>query len=99
VYIYQSGVLFLSYRYGVPAIVTDAGSLKDDIIEGQTGLVCRSSDASDLARALKAFFASDMFAHREQAQATIVRFADERCSWEPITGTIAGVYRALQEPR
>src|SRR5206468_5693251 len=36
VYIYQSGVLILAYRYGLPVVVTDAGSMREDVIEGKT---------------------------------------------------------------
>src|ERR1041385_1943980 len=42
--IFQSGVLFLSYGFGLPVIVSDAGSLGTDVIEGQTGFVSPHSD-------------------------------------------------------
>ena len=38
--IFQSGVLFLAYSFGLPVIATDVGSLKQDIVEGKTGFVC-----------------------------------------------------------
>src|SRR5262249_31826543 len=38
--IFQSGVLFLAYSFGLPIIATDVGSLKEDIVEGKTGFVC-----------------------------------------------------------
>ena len=34
-HIYQSGVLFLGYSFGLPVLAADVGSLKDEIIEGQ----------------------------------------------------------------
>ena len=36
--IYQSGVLFLGYSFGLPTIATDVGSFREEIIEGETGL-------------------------------------------------------------
>ena len=99
VYISQTGVLFLSYRYGIPAVVTDAGSMKEDVVEGRTGFVCRSSDAVDLARALSACLRSHLLADRERTRQDIVNFAEARYSWESITATIARVYDAVGQNR
>ena len=57
----QSGVLFLAYSFGLPVIATEVGSLRDDIIEGETGYTCRTCDATDLARALETYFESELF--------------------------------------
>ena len=54
--IFQSGVPFLSYSFGLPVIVTDVGSLKEDIVEGETGFLCRSKNPADLARAIQDLF-------------------------------------------
>ena len=37
-HIFQSGVLSLGYGFGLPVIAADVGSLKEEIIEGKTGL-------------------------------------------------------------
>ena len=50
-YIYQSGVLFLGYSFGLPVLAADVGSLKEDIVEGETGSVFKPDDPTDLARA------------------------------------------------
>src|SRR2546430_12286650 len=42
--IFQSGVLFLGYSFGLPAIVADVGSLREEIIEGATGFVFTPCD-------------------------------------------------------
>jgi glycosyltransferase involved in cell wall biosynthesis len=47
--VFQSGVLFLGYSFGLPAIAADVGTLEDEIIEGQTGFVFRAQDSSHLA--------------------------------------------------
>jgi hypothetical protein len=36
-HIYQSGILFLGYRFGLRALAADVGSFKDEIVEGETG--------------------------------------------------------------
>lgn len=96
VYIDQTGVLFTSYRYGVPVVVTDAGSMQEDVIEGRTGFVCRSSDAADLARAMKTFFRSQLFAQRDRTRQDIVSVAEAKYSWESIASTVAQVYETVR---
>ena len=43
-------MLFLGYSFGLPAIAADVGSLKEEIIEGETGFVFKPRDSSDLGR-------------------------------------------------
>jgi len=49
--IFQSGVPFLSYSFGLPVIATDIGSLRHDIIEAKTGFLCRAKNPADLLKA------------------------------------------------
>ena len=57
-HIYQSGVLFLGYSFGLPVLAADVGTLKDEIIEGKTGFVFRPEDPVDLASAIERYFAA-----------------------------------------
>ena len=50
-HIYQSGVLFSGYSFGLPVLAADVGSLKDEIVEGKTGFVFQPEDPVDLAKA------------------------------------------------
>jgi glycosyltransferase involved in cell wall biosynthesis len=91
-HVFQSGVLFLSYGFGVPVVATDVGALKEEIVEGMTGLVCRPSDAPDLARALREFFASPMYTNRDAQRSAIAAYARDRYSWDRVADIITGVY-------
>ena len=66
--VFQSGVPFLAFSFGVPVIATDVGSLRDDITE-DTGLLCRSMDSEDLARTIALFFKSNLYADRDARRA------------------------------
>lgn len=63
--VFQSGVLFLGYSFGLPAIAADVGTLEDEIIEGQTGFVFRAQDSSHLASKIEEYFKSELFRNLE----------------------------------
>jgi D-inositol-3-phosphate glycosyltransferase len=91
--IFQSGIPFLAYAYGVPVVAADVGALREDVVEGITGLVCRSRDVQDLAKAIGEFFESPMYREREARRPTIRRMAEERHSW----ATVATITRAAYD--
>jgi D-inositol-3-phosphate glycosyltransferase len=95
--IYQSGVMFLAYNFGVPVVATDVGSLRDDVVEGQTGFVCSPNDATQLALTLEAFFESTLYKERAQLRSEIRRIAYERHSWDSVSAISVQVYRRLVE--
>ena len=93
--IYQSGVLFLGYNFGLPAIVSDVGSFRQDVEEGSTGLVCRPEDPKDLAEAIRRFFGTDMYEQLESRRAWLRQLMTDRHSWEDIGATTKRVYQML----
>jgi D-inositol-3-phosphate glycosyltransferase len=93
--IFQSGVPFLSYSFGLPVIATDVGSLRNDIIEAETGFLCRPKDTADLARAIRNYFASDLYQDLDQHRHMIREFANERNSWAKVGEIVSGIYRRV----
>ena len=93
--IYQSGVLLLSYRQGLPVIAADVGSLREDIVEGQTGLLFRSGDPADLASKVRMYFASDLFKELEARRRRIREYGDNRFSWGKNVDLTFAVYENL----
>lgn len=91
-YIYQSGVLFVGYNFGLPALAADVGSLKEEIVEGRTGFVFRPEDPVDLARAIEGYFASDLFAELSKRRAEIQDYAMRRYSWDVVSQLTVDVY-------
>jgi len=93
--IFQSGVLFLGYSFGLPVLASDVGSLKDEIVEGKTGFVFRAEDPVDLAKAIETYFASDLYRGLNNRRQEIREFAAERHSWELISKMTMQVYGGL----
>jgi D-inositol-3-phosphate glycosyltransferase len=68
----NSGIVMIAYNFGVPAIVTDVGSLSEVVLDGQTGFVLADAAPETIASAVERMYQGD----------TIERFsrniADER---------------------
>jgi glycosyltransferase involved in cell wall biosynthesis len=95
--VFQSGVLFLAYSFGLPVIATDVGSFRDDVDERKSGFMARSSDPADLAGALRTYFVSDLFENLDQRRPAIMRWAQARHSWETVAERTVDVYARLLE--
>ncbi len=93
--IFQSGVIFLGYNFGLPVVAADVGSLKEEILQGTTGFTFSPEDPTDLARALEEYFASDLFANLERRRLEIREFARERHSWELVSELTKRIYAGL----
>jgi glycosyltransferase involved in cell wall biosynthesis len=94
-YIYQSGVLFLGYSFGLPVLAADVGSMKEDIVEGKTGYMFVPENSIDLARAIEHYFASDLYAELSSRRQEIIDYAAERNSWHLVGELTIGVYSKL----
>jgi glycosyltransferase involved in cell wall biosynthesis len=93
--VFQSGVLILGYSFGLPAVVADVGSMRDDVSEGQTGYVCKACDSVDLARVLDEYFASDLFRELPRRRQVIRQQALDRHSWDTVGDITTAVYNSL----
>lgn len=94
-FIFQSGVLFLSYHFGLPVIATDVGSLREDIVKGKTGFVCKPGNPENLAKKIDLYFHSDLYKNIEANRNKITKYANEKYSWEKIGEKTYAVYRNL----
>jgi len=93
--IFQSGVLFLGYSFGLPVIASDVGSLRKAVVEGKTGFLCRPCDPGDLARVIESYFASDLYKQLDARRHEIYDMACEQHSWDIIGATTCAIYEQL----
>jgi D-inositol-3-phosphate glycosyltransferase len=91
--IFQSGVLFLGYSFGLPVIVTDVGSFREEVVEGKTGYLCKPGDPDDLAKTIETYFASELFRNLRTNRQKIKDYADNHHSW----GGVADLTRKAYE--
>jgi glycosyltransferase involved in cell wall biosynthesis len=93
--IFQSGVPFLAYSFGLPVIATDVGSLREDILEGKTGYICKPCDPSDLAKCIQSYFSSDLYRGLDAKRQEIREFANQKYSWARVAEITRRVYATL----
>jgi glycosyltransferase involved in cell wall biosynthesis len=94
-HVFQSGVLFLGYFFGLPVVATDIASIKEDVIEGRTGYLCTAGDPGSIARAILATFAGRMLEDREAVREFIKAYAEDRYSWSKVAAITKAVYAAM----
>ncbi len=97
--VFQSGVLFLGYSFGLPAIVADVGELRQDIIEGETGFVFEPRNSSDLMARIDRYFRSDLFHDAEKTRSRIKAYANKRYAWSKVAAITKEVYTNLLQSR
>lgn len=94
-HIYQSGVLLLGYSFGLPAIGTDVGSFREDILEGRTGFLCRPADPADLESAIGTYFDSELYSRLDETRKAIAQYAHKRYSWDTVAAATCSIYAGL----
>ena len=87
----QSGVLFMSYTYGIPVIVPDIGEFPEDIIPGKTGYVFKANDYHDLADTLLRFTKEENISGPVSKE-FIRNFALNNYSWDDSCNELVNAY-------
>jgi D-inositol-3-phosphate glycosyltransferase len=97
--IFQSGVLFLGYSFGLPVIVTDIGSFREEIVEGKTGHLCKPDDPADMAKTIESYFASDLYLNLGASRQEIKDHAALSHSWGAVADLTRIAYEGMRENR
>jgi glycosyltransferase involved in cell wall biosynthesis len=75
---------------GLPVIVSDCGGPRENMLDGESGIICRGGDVSAFAAAVQTL--SDPV-RRERFAAAARRYAESR-SWEEALRPVYALYRA-----
>jgi D-inositol-3-phosphate glycosyltransferase len=93
--IYQSGVLFLAYSFGLPVIASDVGNFKNDIQENKTGFLFEKENVEDLVKKIKMFFESDLYINQQIKRSKIKAYAEDKYSWDNIGELTYKLYKNI----
>jgi D-inositol-3-phosphate glycosyltransferase len=95
--IFQSGVLFLAYSFGLPVVATDVGSFREEIVEGRTGFLCQPGDPAELAKAIETYFTSDLYKNLKVRRQEIKDYANAKHSWQAVAELTRNAYAKMLE--
>jgi D-inositol-3-phosphate glycosyltransferase len=93
--IFQSGVLFLAYSFGLPVVATDVGSFREEIVEGRTGFLCQPGDPAELAKAIETYFVSDLYKNLKVRRQELKDYADANHSWNAVADLTRNAYAEM----
>jgi glycosyltransferase involved in cell wall biosynthesis len=99
VHIFQSGILFLAYSFGLPVVAADVGSLKEEVVEGVTGFICPPQNPTALADCIRKYFQSSLYRELEARRPEIKLFAGEKHSWNQIANITNSAYSQIMHKK
>ncbi|NVJ47142.1 MAG: glycosyltransferase family 4 protein [Cytophagia bacterium] len=79
--IYQSGVIFLALRYGLPVIATKVGVFTEMIEEGENGLLVEEGSVANIASALTQYFNIELYRNLANRRTMIAQDSNQKYSW------------------
>ncbi|MGE5384137.1 MAG: glycosyltransferase [Omnitrophica WOR_2 bacterium] len=82
--IYQSGVLFMAYNFGLPTIATKVGNFENDISEAKTGFICPGIDTKSIAETIEKYFNSAIYEDLNTTRVSIREWSYKQFSWDKI---------------
>ena len=92
--IYGSGVLLMSYTYGVPVVASDVPTFVEGTDNGKAGILFASEDPVAMKDALlKAMDTTPE--QREAYRAAIRKIVDERHNWKTTARSTVGAFREM----
>jgi glycosyltransferase involved in cell wall biosynthesis len=91
--IFQSGVLFLGFSFGLPAVVSEVGSLQSEVSSNRTGYSFKPKSPSSLAEAVERYFESPLARlSDEERRRNIIEHTNRSHSWETVAAMTRDVY-------
>lgn len=82
--IYQSGVLFLAYNFGLPALATRVGNFENDILTGKSGFLIDEIEINSIAKTIEKYFKSALYHDLINTRKQIREWSYKQFSWESI---------------
>jgi D-inositol-3-phosphate glycosyltransferase len=97
--IFESGVLYMAYRFGLPVIASDVGSFREELTNSGAGFIFEPGNSAALAAELEVFFESELYQDARKHRRHIRECSSARHSWEIVGEITERVYSGLLEDR
>lgn len=93
---FQSGVLFLAYRFGLPVITSNVGSFPDDVVSGVQGYIFEAGNPRALAASLDRFY--QCLHPQADLRQSIRAYTRQEYSWEQAAAVTYELYQKIARP-
>lgn len=93
--IYQTGVTFLAYQFGTPVIAPLMANFEDDVVKGKTGFLFEPENQGSFLCAVEEYFSSELFKNLDSERDKIIKWANEKYSWDSIGEKTYSLYQTL----
>lgn len=93
--IYQSGVLFMAYTFGLPALATKVGNFENDIINGKSGFLIDEISSESVAEAIVRYFKSPAYLALPETRNQIKYWSNDQFSWQKIGEETYKLYQKI----
>lgn len=95
--IYQSGVMFMAYTFGLPIVVSDIGNFRNDMISGETGLLISNNTPEEISKTIIQYFNSNLYKDLPETRVKIKQWALKNYSWMNIGNETHALYQSLMK--
>lgn len=89
----QSGVLLQAYKYGIPVVATNIGSLGETITNDKTGIVVNNLNPEAISDAILAILSNDELAH--DFSKNELKLVNNEYNWKLISSETVCLYNTL----
>lgn len=85
-HLYQSGLIFLCFGFGLPIVATNVGSVHE-FITGEMGIISQTIDVQGLSQSFILFFT-----HQDKYKSEVIRQQAQKYRWEEICRSLVALY-------
>lgn len=93
--IYQSGIIFIAYAFGLPVLASDVGNFRQDVPEGKSGFLLNDNSPQAWSQMIQRYFSSELYNNLEESRINIKTWANLNYSWDEIGKETRKVYESL----
>lgn len=93
--IYQSGIIFMAYTFGLPVLASDVGNFRQDVPVGKSGFLLGENSPEAWNLMLQQYFSSEMYLNLSESRDKIKTWANSTYSWNEIGKETRKVYELM----
>lgn len=93
--IYQSGVIFMAYTFGLPVLASDVGNFRQDVPDGKSGYLLSENSPQAWSLMIQQYFSSKLYMNLSESRDVIKSWANSNYSWNEIGKETRKVYEFM----